>query len=100
MTIKHGFMVMMLVGGLALETEATEATRTFVPVDADMSCQEIYLEVEALLALKDEAAAGFWSDQKNQMAGAKTSARNCISTRISPSPSHSSQRPPGTLKEK
>ena len=32
--------------------------------------------------------------------GTKTSARNCISTRTSPSPWHASQRPPGTLNEK
>ena len=32
--------------------------------------------------------------------GTNTSARNCISTRTTPSPSHPSQRPPGTLKEK
>ena len=32
--------------------------------------------------------------------GTKTSARNCISTRTWPSPSHASQRPPGTLNEK
>src|SRR5918997_898548 len=32
--------------------------------------------------------------------GTNTSARNCISTRTSPSPSHASQRPPGTLNEK
>ncbi len=32
--------------------------------------------------------------------GTNTSARNCISTRTSPSPSHASHRPPGTLNEK
>src|SRR2546422_486042 len=32
--------------------------------------------------------------------GTKTSARNCISTRTSPSPWQASHRPPGTLKEK
>ncbi len=32
--------------------------------------------------------------------GRKRSARNCISTRTTPSPSHASQRPPGTLNEK
>ena len=32
--------------------------------------------------------------------GTNTSARNCISTRTSPSPWHASQRPPGTLNEK
>ncbi len=66
-TIKHGFMVMVLVGGLALDVQATETSRT---VDADMSSQEIYFDVEALLALKDQAATGFWSDKKNQLAGA------------------------------
>ena len=32
--------------------------------------------------------------------GTNTSARNCISTRTTPSPSQASQRPPGTLNEK
>src|SRR5262249_12964758 len=32
--------------------------------------------------------------------GTNTSARNCISTLTSPSPSHAAQRPPGTLNEK
>src|SRR6266478_3092244 len=32
--------------------------------------------------------------------GTNTSARNCISTRTSPSPWQASQRPPGTLNEK
>ena len=32
--------------------------------------------------------------------GTNTSARNCISTRTSPSPWHASHRPPGTLNEK
>ena len=73
MTIKRGVMVILLAGGIVVEAQATEATQTPAPIDTGKSCEELYLEVEALLAIKDEASAGFWNDQNNQAAGAARS---------------------------
>ena len=70
MTIRRGLMVILLAGGVVLEAQATEATQTPAPIDTGKSCEELYLEVGALLAIKDEASAGFWNDQNNQAAGA------------------------------
>lgn len=69
-TIRQGFMVVALAGGIVFQAQATEVTQTPVPIDTEKSCQELYLEVEALLAVKDDAAAGFWNEQNNQVAGA------------------------------
>ena len=51
-------------------TALVETAPARAPVDTSRSCQSLSLEVEGLLALKNKAAAGFWSDEKNQMASA------------------------------
>ena len=70
MVVKHWLMMVVLAGGLSFQAGAEDSAPALDPIEATKSCQELYLEVEALLARKNQAAGGFWNDEKNQMAGA------------------------------
>ena len=74
MAVKRWLLVVVLAGGLSSEAGAGDSGPALEPNTSTISCQELYLEVEALLALKNESAAGFWNDEKNRMAGAAGAA--------------------------
>ena len=69
MSIVRPLLVIILMLG-APTAHADPSSSTTVPrrVDADKSCQQLYLEITALLELRYATEAGFWNDQKNQVA--------------------------------
>ena len=69
MSIKQILMTILITGSFGLEALAQDTQPSLVPVDSDKSCQQLYLEVEYLLSRKNAAAAGFWNDETNQIAG-------------------------------
>ena len=55
--------------GTPLVSEA-QGEPVYVKPDIDKTCVELYLEITALLDQRNDARAGYWSDSKNQLAGA------------------------------
>lgn len=65
MILKPLLMVLILV---TLQVQAKEDHVLEQTVASSKTCQELSVEVETLLSLKNQAAAGFWDIKGNQLA--------------------------------